>query len=108
MKAPLQVVPSFGKWALRRAGGARAIRLYSTRQAAVDAGVRKARREGVVLHIFDRSGRVQRRVARWMHGTPERRKRIRDAVQAVVRDQECSKAKKVARGEAISQRRRAE
>jgi hypothetical protein len=55
------VLPSGGKWSVRRAGASRASGIYVTQQEAVDKARETARREGSELYIHGRDGRIRER-----------------------------------------------
>lgn len=55
------VVPSGGKWSVRRAGAKRASGTFVTQQEAIDSARKLARREGAELYIHGRDGRIRER-----------------------------------------------
>lgn len=56
-KSDLRVFPrANGTWAMQREGATRASATYDTKRAALDAGRRKATRDGVDLTIQNRRG----------------------------------------------------
>ena len=55
------VVPSGGKWSVRRAGASRASGTYGTQQEAVERGKDIARTQGTELYIHGRDGRIRER-----------------------------------------------
>jgi len=57
----LHVVPSDGRWSVRRAGASRASKVYSTQKEAIDSARSRARSEGGELYIHGRDGRIRER-----------------------------------------------
>ncbi|WP_366937903.1 DUF2188 domain-containing protein [Sediminimonas sp.] len=57
----LHVVPSDGRWSVRRAGASRASKVYSTQKEAIDSARERARSEGGELYIHGRDGRIRER-----------------------------------------------
>jgi hypothetical protein len=55
------VVPSGGKWSVRRAGAARASHTFNTQQEAVARARELARSQGAELYIHGRDGRIRER-----------------------------------------------
>lgn len=55
------VVPSGGRWSVRRAGAARATGTFSTQQEAIDRAREIARNQGTELYIHGRDGRIRQR-----------------------------------------------
>lgn len=55
------VVPSSGKWSVRKAGASRASGTFRTQEEAIDNAREKARREGTELYIHGRDGRIRER-----------------------------------------------
>ena len=53
------VVPSKGKWAVRRSGSAKVTRRFDTQEAAIREGKRLARNQSTELYIHGRNGRVR-------------------------------------------------
>ena len=52
------VIPSGGKWAVRRAGSSRASGIFVSRNEAVDAARGIARNQGTSIYIHDVDGRI--------------------------------------------------
>jgi len=57
----IHVVPSGGRWSVRRAGASRASKVYSTQKEAIDSARTRARSEGGELYIHGRDGRIRER-----------------------------------------------
>ncbi len=55
------VVPSNGRWSVRKAGSSRASNTYDTQGEAIDVARDRARREGSELYIHGRDGRIRER-----------------------------------------------
>ena len=55
------VIPSGGKWSVRRAGSERASGVYDTQRDAIDAARRIARNQGAELFIHGEDGRIRER-----------------------------------------------
>lgn len=55
------VVPRGGKWAVRKAGSARASSTHETQREAIDAARSAARNQGTELYIHGRDGRIRER-----------------------------------------------
>lgn len=55
------VVPSGGKWSVRRAGAKRASGTFETQKEAIDSARDKARRQGTELYVHGRDGRIRER-----------------------------------------------
>ena len=55
------VIPSGGKWSVRRAGSERASGVYDTQRDAIDAARRIARNQGSELFIHGEDGRIRER-----------------------------------------------
>jgi hypothetical protein len=55
------VVPSGGKWSVRRAGSSRASGTYSTQREAVEKARERARNQQTELYIHGRDGRIRER-----------------------------------------------
>lgn len=55
------VVPSGGKWSVRRSGAARASETFGTQQEAITRGREIARNQRTELYIHDRDGRIRER-----------------------------------------------
>ena len=60
-KKGVHVVPSGGKWSVRRAGSSRASGTYNTQKEAVKKATEKARSEQTELYIHGRDGRIRDR-----------------------------------------------
>lgn len=58
-KKDIHVVPSDGRWAVKREGAGRASSVHSTKADALDAGRTTARRDRVELVTHGRDGRIQ-------------------------------------------------
>jgi hypothetical protein len=62
MDKPSQhVVPSRGRWAVRRTGAARATKIFATKGEAMEFAAVRARQAGAVLYVHDRDGMVRGR-----------------------------------------------
>jgi len=57
------VVPSGGKWAVRRSGAERASGVYLTQEEAVRRARELARNQGAELYIHGRDGRIRDRAS---------------------------------------------
>lgn len=57
----LHVVPSNGRWSVRRSGSVRASKIYKTQQEAIDEARSRARSEHGELYIHGRDGRIRER-----------------------------------------------
>lgn len=55
------VVPSGGKWSVRKAGASRASNTYDTQQEAIARGREIARTQQTELYIHGRDGRIRER-----------------------------------------------
>jgi hypothetical protein len=55
------VVPSGGKWSVRRAGATRASGTYNTQQEAIDKARKLAKSQQTELYIHGRDGRIRER-----------------------------------------------
>lgn len=55
------VVPSGGRWAVRKAGAARASNTFSTQQEAIARGREIARAQQTELYIHGQDGRIRER-----------------------------------------------
>lgn len=55
------VVPSGGKWSLRRAGASKATETFKTQQEAIERGREVARNQATELFIHGRDGRIRER-----------------------------------------------
>ena len=55
------VVPSGGRWSVRRAGASRASSLYATQKEAIESARARARSERGELYIHGRDGRIRER-----------------------------------------------
>lgn len=55
------VVPSGGKWAIRRSGAARASETFETQSEAVSRARALAIRQGTELYVHGRDGRIRER-----------------------------------------------
>lgn len=55
------VVPSGGKWAVRRSGSTRASGVFGTQKEALDDARERARRQGTELYVHGRDGRIRDR-----------------------------------------------
>lgn len=55
------VVPSDGKWSVRRAGSTRASGVYDTQREAVEQARRIAQNQQTELYIHGRDGRIRER-----------------------------------------------
>jgi len=55
------VVPSDGKWSVRKAGSARASGVYDTQQEAVEQARKIAQNQQTELYIHGRDGRIRER-----------------------------------------------
>ena len=55
------VVPSGGKWSVRRAGASRASSTYSTQAEAIEAARETAKNQRTELYIHGRDGRIRER-----------------------------------------------
>nr|WP_097069776.1 DUF2188 domain-containing protein [Rhodobacter maris] len=55
------VVPSGGKWAVRRSGAERASGVFSTQEEAVSRARELAKTQGTELYIHGRDGRIRER-----------------------------------------------
>jgi uncharacterized protein YdaT len=60
-KKAQHVVPSDGKWSVRRAGAKRASKTFDTQKEAIDSAREAARRHGTELYIHGRDGRIRER-----------------------------------------------
>lgn len=58
-RKPTHVVPSSGRWAVRRAGTDRASSVHDTQERAIAAGKKIAKTEGTELVIHGRDGRIR-------------------------------------------------
>lgn len=59
----IHVYPSDGTWAVRRSGGARALRGFRKMDAAIEFALDVATRLRANLYIHDSGGRIVRRIA---------------------------------------------
>ena len=55
------VVPSGGKWSVRRAGASRASGVYATQREAIERAKDMARKQQTELYIHGRDGRIRER-----------------------------------------------
>lgn len=55
------VVPSGGKWRVRRAGASRASGIYDTQQEAIERARDLAKNQNTELYIHGRDGRIRER-----------------------------------------------
>ena len=55
------VVPSNGKWSVRRAGASKATKSYATQAEAISRAREIARNQGTELYIHGRDGRIRER-----------------------------------------------
>ena len=55
------VVPSSGKWIVRRAGASRASSVYTTQAEAIRDAKEKAKNQRTELYIHGRDGRIRER-----------------------------------------------
>lgn len=55
------VVPSGGKWSVRRAGASRATVTYDTQEEAIEKARDIARNQGTELYVHGRDGRIRER-----------------------------------------------
>ncbi len=66
------VVPSGGKWAVRRSGAERASGVYLTQEEAVRRARELARNQGAELYIHGRDGRIRDRASYGNESLPAR------------------------------------
>ncbi|HEY6631827.1 MAG TPA: DUF2188 domain-containing protein [Rhizobiaceae bacterium] len=57
------VVPSGGKWSVRKAGASRASQTFSTQGEAIEAAKKIAKNQGTELYIHGENGRIRDRVS---------------------------------------------
>jgi hypothetical protein len=55
------VIPSGGKWAVRKTGASRASGTFETQKEAIEAARSAARNEGSELYVHGRDGRIRER-----------------------------------------------
>lgn len=55
------VVPDGAKWAVRRAGAARAHRIFATQKEAIARGLELAKSQGAELYVHGKDGRILER-----------------------------------------------
>ncbi len=55
------VVPSNGRWAIRRTGAKRVFRKFDTKREAIEAAREIARKKKRALYIFGADGRIRNR-----------------------------------------------
>ena len=60
-KRNVHVVPSQGKWAVKKEGAARASSVHKTQTAAVKSGQKVAKQGKTELYVHGRDGRVRER-----------------------------------------------
>lgn len=58
----LHVIHSGSRWAVRKAGAARASAVLATQQKATNRAKELARAKGQTVYIFGKDGRIQRRI----------------------------------------------
>lgn len=61
MRQGQHVVPSSGRWAVRRSGSPKASRTFETQADAINAARRLAKKQGVELYIHGRDGKIRSR-----------------------------------------------
>jgi Uncharacterized protein conserved in bacteria (DUF2188) len=57
------VVPSGGKWSVRKAGASRASQTFSTQGEAIEVAKKIAKNQGTELYIHGENGRIRDRLS---------------------------------------------
>ncbi len=58
----LHVIPTNGKWGVRKSGSARASGVYDTQEEAIEQGEKIAENQKAILYIHGRDGRIRKRI----------------------------------------------